>query len=321
MKVINWINDNQTTLILIDIAMAFVLGIFFPDFFAHLGEYAIVAAFIMIFPIVINTDLKSVKESIHSKKFISLSLVFHFVIAPLLAFLILTLMVNDSSIFAGLLFIAIMPASGMAVVWTTLKEGTTQLAIVVLALSTILAIVVVPLGAYFIVGNFVEIPIDIFIKSILVLLILPVTLGYVTRISIIRFKGKEKFTEAKPYIKTISIFGLLTIVSIAFGTEGQTLLSRPLLAVEIVLPMILFYATGFALMTWVGIKAGFAKQDIIALSYSSITKNRSMALAIAIVALNPLSVTAIALVGVLAQLPMAIVYGKFVDRILSKHLD
>ncbi|MDZ7641531.1 MAG: hypothetical protein U5J62_05865 [Desulfurivibrio sp.] len=319
MKVINWINGNTTILILIDIAIAFVLGIFYPDIFAQLGKYAIIAAFIMIYPIMINTDLRSVKESIHSKKFISLSLVFHFVISPLLLFLILTLMVNDPSISAGLLFIAIMPASGMAVVWTTLKEGTTQLAIVVLAVSTILAIVVVPLGAYFIVGNLVEIPIDIFIKSILILLILPVTLGYFTRITIIKLKGKEKFAEAKPYIKTISIVGLLAIVFIAFGKEGQTLLSKPLLVVETVLPMILFYVLGFALMTWVGIKSGFSKQDVVALNYSSLTKNRSMALAIAIVALNPLSVTAIALVGVLAQLPMMIVYGKFVDNILSKH--
>ena len=44
------------------------------------------------------------------------------------------------------------------------------------------------------------------------------------------------------------------------------------------------------------------------------TKNRSMATVIAIIILDPLSVTTIALAGVIAQIPMMFAYSKFIQK-------
>ena len=319
-NIINWTKTHTTTLLVIDMLVALVLGIYFPEIFSFLKKYALVASFLMIYPIMTNTNLMSIKDSIYNIKFISFSLIFHFIVSPLILFLIIKLMVPNQLVAAGLMFIVIMPASGIAVIWTKLAKGATRLAIVIMAISSIVAIFTIPIETHYIIGHFAKIPLQILINSTLILLLLPIVFGYLTRLSIIKIKGEEKFIKAKPYIGFVSTFGLLTIIFIAFGMKGKVLLSQPFLVLEIASPMILYYLVGFTLMTWLGIKSKFSRQDIIAFNYGSLAKNRSMAAAIAIVSLNPLSVTAIALAGVLAQMPMMVGYGKVIPKILDKYL-
>ena len=82
--------------------------------------------------------------------------------------------------------------------------------------------------------------------------------------------------------------------------------------------MVIFYAIGFFVLTLTGKLFKSSKSDIVGFNYGCMTKNRSMATAIAILILDPLSVTAIALAGVIAQIPMMLAYSKFIQKINYK---
>jgi len=279
-----------------------------------LKKYALLASFLMVYPIMINTDFTEIFNLRGRYKLIISAILFLFVIEPLLLYFILKLMTPDPLIAAGLMFIAIMPTSGMAVVWSKLSKGAPSLTIVILGLSLILSLLTIPLEAHFIIGQYVHIPLRILMKSLLVVLLLPLILGWVTRSAIIKNKGEERFIELKPYISSLSTLGLLTIIFIAFGLKGKALVNSPELVLKIAVPMIIFYAIGFFILTVTGKLFKSQKADIIAFNYGCMTKNRSMATAIAILILDPMSVTAIALAGVIAQIPMMLVYSKFIQK-------
>lgn len=312
-----FIKKHVILLIILDMIVASLFSLYLRGPVLFLKKYAIVASFLMIWPIMINTDFADIFNSWGKRKLISTSLLYHFIISPLLLFIILRLTTHNPYIIAGLMFISIMPASGMAAVWTKLTEGAVSVVIVILGLSLLLGLFTIPLESHFIIGSFVNMPLSALIKTVLILLLLPLILGWITRTLMICKLGEEKFIETKPYISVISTLGLLTIIFIAFGLKGNKLIANPILGLEIAVPMIIYYSLGFVLLTGLGKIMRLSKEDIIALNYGSLTKNRSMATAIAIAIFNPLSVTAIALAGVIAQIPMMLIYSKYALRFLK----
>jgi len=313
-RIITWAQKHMILLIVADMFVALVFSYFWPEPILFLKKYALLASFLMVYPIMINTSFNEIFNLKGRYKLIITAIIFLFVIEPLLLYLILKLITVDHLIAAGLMFIAIMPTSGMAVVWSKLSKGAPSLTIVILGLSLILSMLTIPLEAHFIIGQYAHIPFTILIKSLLIVLLLPLILGLLTRLAIIKNKGENRFIELKPYISLLSNLGLLTIIFIAFGLKGKVLVSNPALVLHIAIPMIIFYAIGFFILTLAAKLFKTPKSDIIAFNYACMTKNRSMATAIAILILDPLSVTAIALAGVIAQIPMVLIYSKVVQK-------
>lgn len=313
-QIITWVQTHMVLLIVADMFVALLFSYFWPEPILFLKKYALFASFLMVYPIMINTSFNDIFNLKGRYKLIITAILSLFVIGPLLLYLILKVITVDPLVAAGLMFIAIMPTSGMAVVWSKVSKGAPSLTIVILGLSLILSLVTIPLEAHFIIGQYVDIPFTILLKSLLVVLLLPLILGWVTRWAIIKKRGEEKFIELKPYISSMSNVGLVTIIFIAFGLKGKVLVSNPELVLHIVIPMVIFYTLGFLMLTVTARLFKTPKADTVAFNYACITKNRSMATAIAILILDPLSVTAIALAGVVAQIPMMLAYSKFVQE-------
>ena len=309
-KSIITVKNNMTLFIVLDMMIALFFSVYFPAPVKWLQHYALFASFLMVFPIMININFASILKATAQRKLLGVSLGFHFIASPVILFFILKLFNSDPNIAAGLLFIAIMPASGMAAVWTKMNKGTVSITIVILCLSLLLSLFTIPAETYFLIGNFVSVPIESLVNVIIMLVLAPMILGFFTRKLIIKSKGEAAFTNAKPYISFISSLGLLLIIFIAFGLKGGVLFSQPSLVLNITLPMLVYYAIGFIFLNCLAKRMGFTPADTIALCYGTMTKNRSMATAIAIAIFDPLSVTAIALAGVVAQIPMMLLYSK-----------
>ena len=309
------VKDHMTLLIVLDMIIALFFSVYLRGPVEWLQQYALLASFLMIFPIMINTDFAAILKAASKRSLIAISLIYHFIASPLILYGVLKLFNSDPKIAAGLLFIAIMPASGMAAVWTKMNKGTVSVSVIILSSSLILSLIIIPVEAYFMIGDFVSVPIKSLVSAVLILILAPMILGWITRTLFIKAKGKETFTNTKPYISFVSSLGLLLIIFIAFGLKGNVLISQPSLALNIALPMLVYYVIGFLALSLVAKKLAFSKADTIALCYGTMTKNRSMATAIAIAIFDPLSVTAIALAGVIAQIPVMLLYSKMINKL------
>jgi len=208
----------------------------------------------------------------------------------------------------------------MAAGWTGFADGNVALVLIIVVASFLVTLVALPFEASLVVGQFVPVPSDIILKTVLELLLAPLILGYLTRLALLRWKGMSGYLTIKPSLSAISSLGLLMIVFIAFALKGNQIVAQPWLVVLAIVPMLIYYVISFLLATGLAILLKESPEDGVALVYGSVGKNRSLATAIALVALSPTAVMAIAIVGVGAQIPMMLSYLKYGVPWLQRHL-
>lgn len=309
--ILHFIKKRVTWFLLLAMLAGIGVGLLWPGEVKVLKSWVKVASFLMIYPMMINLNLGELSGALTRLRETGAAVIFHFLISPLLLFAILKLTIPaHPDMASGLMLIAIMPASEMAAAWTGFANGNVALVLIIVVVSFLVALAAVPLGASLVVGQFVPIPLDTVVETVLLLLVTPFVLGYLTRLALIRWRGMEGYLAIKPNLSSFSSLGLLLIVFIAFALKGHQIVAQPWLVIVAIAPMLIYYVISFALATGLSMVLKETPEDAVALVYGSIGKNRSMATAIALVALSPEAVIAIAVAGIGAQIPAMLLYLK-----------
>jgi len=101
--------------------------------------------FLMIYPMMINIDLREVINVRDHAGPVGLSLLINFGVAPLFAVALSRgFFGGDVEYAVGLYFIALIPTSGMTAAWTGLADGDLEAALVAMAVNLLAAIVILP---------------------------------------------------------------------------------------------------------------------------------------------------------------------------------
>lgn len=174
-----------------------------------------------------------------------------------------------------------------------------------------------PLYAKFLMGTVVEIPlIDVF-KQIVIIVFLPMLLGFVTKKILIASVGESKYNKSlKQKFPVFSAIGVLGIVFVAMALKAKSIVSNPLEVLSFFVPLLIIYGFNFVLSTLIG-KALFNRGDAIALVYGTVMRNLSMALAIAITVFGSEQGSEIVLIialGYIIQVQSAAWYVKLTDK-------
>ena len=92
----------------------------------------------------------------------------------------------------------------MSIGYTGLSKGNLELATIIVALSFLLAIVAVPVWMTVFAAQYqVQVPMQDMVFSILSVLVAPMILGYVTRITLVRWLGERHFQRLQPLFPSI----------------------------------------------------------------------------------------------------------------------
>lgn len=309
---LQFIKRKITWFLLLDMIIAIAVSITWPDQVKVLKSWVPLASFLMIYPMMINLNMEDLWGAVRRPKETVSAMIFHFVVSPLLLFLIVKITLSGHPEMAsGLMLIALMPSSAMAAGWTGFGNGNVALTLIIVVVSFLVTLVALPFEASLVIGQFVPVPTSVIFKTVLQLLLAPLVLGYATRLLLIRWRGMAGYLTIKPHLSAVSSLGLLMIVFIAFALKGERIVAQPWLVVLAIVPMIIYYVISFLLVSIIAVLFKASPKDAIALVYGSVGKNRSLATAIALVAFSPEAVMAIALVGVGAQIPMMLGYLKY----------
>jgi len=302
---------HVTWFLLLAMLVGIGLGLLWPSEVKVLKPWVKPASFLMIYPMMINLNLGDLSGTLTRLRETGGAVIFHFLISLLLLFVILKFTIPAHPDMArGLMLIAIMPASEMAAAWTGFANGNVALVLVIVLVTFVAALAAVPLGASLVIGQFVPIPLETVVETVLLLLVTPFVLGYFTRIALIRWRGSEEYLAIKPNLSAFSSLGLLLIIFIAYALKGHQIVAQPCLVIVAIAPMPIYYVISFVLATGLSLLLKETPEGALALVHGSIGKNRSMATAIALVALSPEAVVAIAVAGIGAQIPSMVAYLK-----------
>jgi ACR3 family arsenite efflux pump ArsB len=157
-------------------------------------------------------------------------------------------------------------------------------------------------------------------KQIVTIVFLPMLLGVVTRVAIIRAWGEKRYQkDLKKKFPVFSSVGVLGIVFVALALKATAIVSNPAALVGYFIPLAIIYTVNFTLSTIVG-KTFFDRGDAIALVYGTVMRNLSIALAIAITVFGPQDGSEIALIiamGYIIQVQAAAWYVKFTNTLFG----
>lgn len=301
------IEGNLVIFLILSIIAGVWFGWAYPGAAKGLKSYTTLTLFIMLYPMMIGLRVEEVGKAVANLKLISLSMIFNFVLSPLLAAGLAYLFLHSRPDFAvGLILTGTVPCAGMVAGWTGYAKGNVALALVIVALSLLVSIVMIPIWMPILAGVYVQIDAWGMFKEILLAVVVPLILGDLTRRLILRKWGQDGFKEVKPILPGISMLGMYIIVFISMALEANNVLHNPQYFLIILIPLTFFYAILFSGSVMFSRWMKFDYKDMVAFAYGTAGKNISIALALASIFFNPLTVLVLALKPIIQISFMAI---------------
>lgn len=259
------------------VALCIIIGIgvgqFIPAIPETLGkwEYANVSIpiavliWLMIFPMMLKVDFKSVRNVGKRPKGLFITCVTNWLIKPFTMFGIawLFLFVIFKSLIpteladqylAGAVLLGAAPCTAMVFVWSYLTKGDAAYTLVQVAVNDLIILVAfVPIVGFLLGIGGIAIPWSTLILSVILFVVIPLSAGIITRTIVIKRRGVDYFNNIfVNKFNNLTIIGLLLTLIILFSFQGETILSNPLHILLIAVPLILqtalifFVAYGWA---------------------------------------------------------------------------
>ncbi|MFH1216594.1 MAG: bile acid:sodium symporter [Pseudomonadota bacterium] len=315
------INKNLVTAIPVMMAAGFFFGIRVEaGSVMQLKSLIVPFTFLMVYPMMVTLNIKHLKEGIKNVKLQAVTQVINFCVIPFLAYGLGRYFFADQPYMAlGLLLASLLPTSGMTISWTGFAKGNLGAAINMTVIGLTLGSLATPFYVQFLMGAKVDVNIYLVVKQIVIIVFIPMLLGYLTRQSLVKKYGMPKFKqELAPRFPALSTIGVLGIVFVAIALKSKQIYGNPAIIGSIFVPLLIIYMFNFLLSTLVG-KFFFKRGDGIALVYGTVMRNLSIALAIAINAFGAQGANAALVIAVsyIIQVQSAAWYVKFTDKIFG----
>ena len=263
----------------------------------------VIGLFLMIYPAMTNVKIEDMGKAARSPKQLLIVLFFNYFVAPFFMLLLAKIfLADDHDLYVGLVLYGLAPCIAMVIVFTFLSLGNNALAIVLVAINSVCQMLLIPVYAKLLLG---EVTFDVLVvgESVLLCLGLPLVAGFLTRRIAVSRMGEEGFKQFKTYLDSLSIIGLLFTLIVMFALKGDLILERPLIILQMAIPMTLFFWVMFAVVYLTSWKLGLNYRDSVAVAFNSTGRDFEIAIAIAITAFSP-AVALATVVGPLIEVPV-----------------
>lgn len=233
--------------------------------YANVSIPIAVLIWLMIFPMMLKVDFKSVRNVAKQPKGIVVTCVTNWIIKPFTMFgiawffffvvfkYLIPLNLADEYL-AGAVLLGAAPCTAMVFVWSHLTKGNPAYTLVQVAVNDLIILIAyVPIVGFLLGIGGIQIPWMTLILSVVLFVVIPLLAGIFTRMTVIKNRGTEYFNNV--FVNKFSSWttiGLLLTLIILFSFQGKTIIENPLHIVLIAVPLILqtvlvfFVAYGWA---------------------------------------------------------------------------
>ncbi|HBR02699.1 MAG TPA: arsenical-resistance protein [Ruminiclostridium sp.] len=333
---IGFFEKYLTVWVLLCMAVGILIGKFLPAVPSFLGrfEYAQVSIpiailiWLMIFPMMLKVDFKSIKNVGKNPKGLFVTWVTNWLIKPFTMFGIAslfffvvfkTLIPADlaKDYLAGAILLGAAPCTAMVFVWSHLTKGDPAYTVVQVATNDLIILpAFAPIVAFLLGVSGVSIPWDTLLLSVALFVVVPLTAGIITRTQLIKRKGEEYFNKTfLPKFNNTTIAGLLLTLIIIFSFQGDVILENPLHIILIAVPLTIQTFLIF-FIAYLASKALKLPHNIAAPAGMIGASNFfELAVAVAIALFGAQSPVALAtIVGVLTEVPVMLILVKIANN-------
>ncbi len=315
------------------VALCMVIGVaigkFFPEVTAvirqlefgtnsHINIPIAILIWLMIYPMMLKIDFRSLLSVGKEPKGLIVTLVVNWLVKPfsmaLLGWiffkhLFLPLLGLDlaNQYLAGAIILAAAPCTAMVFVWSYLTNGNPAYTLVQVAINDLIMLVLfAPLVAFLVTGTAgITVPYNVLFLSVLIFIVIPLFLGAVSRIIMLRRWGEARFEQFMKKLHPVTIMALLLTLVTIFAFQADNLLVRWFHVVLIAIPLLIqvYFNSSltYLVMRWLKVPHNIASPGAL-IGASNFFE---LAVATAIALYGPGSGAALAtVVGVLVEVPV-----------------
>ncbi|MCF8000403.1 MAG: ACR3 family arsenite efflux transporter [Halanaerobiales bacterium] len=259
-KEIGFFEKYLTVWVGICIVAGVVIGRLWPAFpntlsqweYAQVSIPVAVLIWFMIYPMMVEIDFSSIKEAGKRPKGLTITLVTNWIIKPFTMFffswlflrVIFQPFISDAlsqQYVAGAILLGAAPCTAMVFVWSYLTDGDSAYTLIQVSINdVVLVFAYAPLVMFLLGLGQLSVPWNTVLLSVILYVVVPLTMGYISRKYILKKKGKDWLENVfLKKLDNVTIIGLLLTLIILFSFQGDVIVNNPFHIVLIAIPLII----------------------------------------------------------------------------------
>ena len=257
---ISFYQKNLSIWVLLCMAAGVLIGHFVPEIPAFLSKLQIagisipiaILIWMMIYPMMIKVDFQSIRNVGRNPKGLFVTWITNWFIKPFtmygIAYFFLFIVFRSfipleyaTQYLAGAVLLGAAPCTAMVFVWSTLTRGNPAYTVVQVATNDLIILVLFAPIVKFLLGvSAVTVPYSTLLVSIFIFIVIPLIGGILTRVSIIKSKGREYLENSFIHrFDNATTIGLLLTLVIIFSSQAEVILGNPVHIILIAVPLII----------------------------------------------------------------------------------